>query len=244
MDKSGNPALKRSALDRIAALEKTETATVGGTVTKVVILLALVLVGAFTGWRIAASMSGSGAMILLGSMVGALVFALITIFAPKASPFTAPAYALLEGVLMGAISHVFNAAYSGIVVQAILLTLTVFLSTLVLYTSGMVRVTEKMRAIIFIGTAAIGLYYLVAIVAGLFGASVPLIYSSGPWGIIFSVVVVFIAAMNLLLDFDFIERTANSKMPKVFEWYGAFSLMVTLIWLYLEILRLLSKMRN
>ena len=244
MDKSGNPALKRSALDRIAALEKSDSATVRGTVTKVVILLALVLVGAFSGWRIAASMTGSGAMILLGSMAGALVFALITIFSPKASPFTAPAYALLEGVLLGAISQVFNSAYNGIALQAILLTLTVFLSTLVLYTSGMVRVTQKMRAIIFIGTTAIALYYLVALVVGLFGGSVPLIYSSGPWGIAFSVVVVFIAAMNLLLDFDFIERTASSKMPKVFEWYGAFGLMVTLIWLYLEILRLLSKIKN
>lgn len=244
MDRSGNPALKRSALERISALEKSNTATVSGTVTRVVILLALVLVGAFTGWRIAASMTSGGAMILLGSMVGALIFALITIFSPKASPFTAPAYALLEGVLLGAVSQVFNTAYNGIALQAILLTLTVFLSTLVLYTSGMVRVTEKMRAIIFIATAAIAMYYLIAIVVSLFGGSVPLIYSSGPWGIAFSVVVVLIAAMNLLLDFDFIERTANSQMPKVFEWYGAFSLMVTLVWLYLEILRLLSKIRN
>lgn len=244
MDKSGNPALKRSAIERISALETSSTATVSGTVTKVVVLLALVLVGAFTGWRIATNMSGSGAVILLASMVGALVFALITIFSPKASPFTAPGYALLEGVLMGAISQIFNAAYSGIVLQAVLLTLTVFLSTLVLYTSGMVRVTQKMRSIVIIGTVAIGLYYVIAIIVGLFGGNVPLIYSSGPWGIAFSVLVVFIAAMNLLLDFDFIERTARNKMPKTFEWYGAFGLMVTLIWLYLEILRLLSKVRS
>lgn len=244
MEKSGNPALKQSALDRIAALEKSDTATISGTVTKIVILLGLLLFGAVAGWRAVSTMSNSGSILLFGSLIGATILAFVTIFMPKVSPITAPFYAVLEGVVLGAVSQLFNKAYDGIALQAVLLTIAVFLSTLVLYTSRLVRVTEKMRAIIFISTLAIALYYLVAFVVGLFGGSVPLIYSSGTFGIIFSVIVVFIAALNLLLDFDFIERAANGKSPKVFEWYGAFSLMVTLVWLYLEILRLLGKARN
>lgn len=150
----------------------------------------------------------------------------------------------MEGVVLGAISQIFNQSSDGIVVQAILLTFAVFLAVLILYTSRLVRVTAKTRAIIITSTVAIGLYYLIAIIFGLFGVQVPLIYDTGTFGIIFSVIVVFIAALNLLLDFDFIERTAENKAPKVFEWFGAFSLMLTLVWLYLEVLRLLGKTRG
>ncbi len=244
MEKSGNPALKSSVLDRINAIESASHATVFGTVSKTVILLVLMFIGAFSGWRIMANSGNSFPLILLLSFIGAMVFAFITIFVPKVSGFTSPVYAILEGVVLGSISQIFNQSASGIALQALLLTSAVFIAVLILYTSRIVRVTAKTRAIIIISTVAIGLYYLVAIIFGLFGVQVPLIYDSGTFGIMFSVLVVFIAALNLLLDFDFIERTAENKAPKVFEWYGAFSLMLTLVWLYLEILRLLGKTRG
>ncbi len=244
MEKSGNPALKPSVLDRINAIESVSHATVFGTVSKTVILLILMFIGAFSGWKIMANSTGSFPLILLLSFIGAMAFAFITIFVPKVSAFTSPVYAILEGVVLGSISQLFNQSASGIALQALLLTSAVFIAVLILYTSRIVRVTAKTRAIIIISTVAIGLYYLVAIIFGLFGVQVPLIYDSGTFGIMFSVLVVFIAALNLLLDFDFIERTAENKAPKVFEWYGAFSLMLTLVWLYLEILRLLGKTRG
>jgi uncharacterized YccA/Bax inhibitor family protein len=244
MEKSGNPALRKSALDRIASIESSAYATVGGTVFKTVILLVLMAIGAFSGWRIIENQSSNSGVILIGSFIGALVFALITIFVPKVAGFTSPIYAILEGVVLGAISQIFNTTYDGIVLQAILLTFGIFVSVLILYSSGAIKVTQKTRAIIIIATLGVGIYYLFAIVFGLFGVQVPLIYDSGTFGIIFSLVVVFIASLNLLLDFDFIEKTSKSNSPKVFEWYGAFSLMITLVWLYLEILRLLGKMKS
>ncbi|TAH33463.1 Bax inhibitor-1/YccA family protein [Candidatus Saccharibacteria bacterium] len=244
MDKSGNPALKRSALDRVRELESAQTATVGGTIGKIIILALLVAVGAAAGWTMAASSQASALWVLLGSAVVATIFALITIFVPKASPFTAPVYAAAEGAVLGAISYWANTAYEGIALQALVLTGAVFASVLVLYTTGIVRVTQKLRAVIIIATMAVALYYVINLVVMLFGGSLPLIYDSGTFGIIFSVIVVFIAAMNLLLDFDFIEKTAQSGAPKVFEWYGAFGLIVTLVWLYIEILRLLSKLKS
>lgn len=244
MDKSGNPALKRSALDRIRELESSQTATVGGTIGKVIILALLVALGATAGWSMAASNQSSALWILLGSAIVATIFAFITIFVPKASPFTAPVYALAEGAVLGALSYWFNTAYEGIALQALVLTGGVFASVLILYTTGIVRVTQKLRSVIIIATMAIALYYVINFVVMLFGGALPLIYDSGTFGIIFSVIVVLVAALNLLLDFDFIDKTAQSGAPKVFEWYGAFGLMVTLVWLYIEILRLLSKMKS
>ena len=244
MNKSGNPALKASALDRVRAIEQTEHATIGGTIFKTVVLFLLLVGGAAYGWQLASSNSASIIWIMFGSMIAATIFAFITIFAPKASPFTAPIYAILEGVVLGVISQYFNQAYGDIVLQAVLLTGTVFTAVLLLYTTGIVKVTAKLRAVILIATLGIALYYLASFIFSLFGGSLPLIYDTGTFGIVLSVIVVIIAALNLLLDFDFIERTANQKAPKVFEWYGAFGLMVTLVWLYLEILRLLAKSRS
>lgn len=244
MEKSGNPALRQSALDRLAVLEQTDRATISGTTTKVIILLLLAILGGFSGWRMLASGSDLLWPLLIISVIGAPLLALITIFLPKISPFSAPIYALLEGVLLGAISQGLNSEYNGIALQAILLTSAVFVVMLALYSSRVVRVTDKLRSTIIIATAAIALYYLIVLIASFFGSRLPLIYDSGLYGIIFSLIVVLVAALNLLLDFNFIEKTAENNAPKVFEWYGAFSLMITLVWLYLEILRLLSKMRD
>jgi uncharacterized YccA/Bax inhibitor family protein len=172
------------------------------------------------------------------------VFALIASFVPKSTPVTAPLYALAEGFLLGAISHWANNAYGGIVLQAVALTGVIFFSTLFLYQTRIVKVTEKFKSVVMIATLGIFLYYMLTFVLSLFGVSAPLIYDSGTFGIIFSLVIIFIAALNLLLDFNFVETAAANKAPKVFEWYGAFGLMVTLVWLYLEVLRLLAKTRS
>jgi uncharacterized YccA/Bax inhibitor family protein len=163
---------------------------------------------------------------------------------PKVSPFTSPIYAALEGLFLGAISAVFEAMYSGIVVQAVCLSIGVLAVMLFLYSTGIIRATEKFKIGVIAATGAVCLVYLVSMVVSLFGSHVPYIHESGPVGIGFSLVVVVIAALNLILDFDFIEQGARHQAPKYMEWYGGFSLLVTLIWMYLEILRLLSKIRG
>lgn len=170
--------------------------------------------------------------------------ALLSFFKPRWAPVTAPLYAVAEGVFLGAISAAFEAQFDGIVVQAVALTLAVFAMMLVLYATGRIRVTPRFRLGIIAATGGIFIVYLVSMVIGLFGGSVPFIHDSGPIGIGFSVVVVVIAALNLTLDFDFIDRAEQAGAPKHMEWFAALGLVVTLVWLYLEILRLLAKLRN
>jgi uncharacterized YccA/Bax inhibitor family protein len=243
-DRSGNPALSNGVLGRVKDVESTQTATISGTSFKILILLALSIGSGFFGWQLMASSSAVSFVPLIGFSLLALVFALATAFKPTWSPFTAPLYALAQGFVMGAISQIYNAQLDGIVVQAIGLTGAIFFVSLWAFWLGLIKVTERFRVGVIIATLGVGLYYLVALVLGLFGITVPLIYDSGPFGIIFSLVIIFIATLNLMLDFDLIKRAEQQKMPKVFEWYGAFALIVTLIWLYLEVLRLLSKTRG
>lgn len=243
-DKSGNPALSKSAMERVMSIESVDYATVGGTVFKTVVLVMLVIITGAFSWRMASVAGASLSILLFGSMAAALIFGLTASFAPKTTPITAPLYAVAEGFLLGAVSFWANEAIGGIVMQAIALTGVIFFSTLFLYQARIVKVTEKFRSIVLIATLGIFLYYFVAFIASLFGGKLPLIYDSGTWGIVFSLAVIFIAALNLLLDFHFVESAATTKAPKVFEWYGAFGLTVTLIWLYIEILRLLGKTRN
>ncbi|MFO0882260.1 MAG: Bax inhibitor-1/YccA family protein [Candidatus Saccharimonadales bacterium] len=243
-EQSGNPALSKKAMERVMAVESASHATVGGTVVKTLILVLLVMATGVLGWRAVGNVTGNVALLLIGSSIAALVFALIASFVPKSTPITAPLYALAEGFLLGAISRWANDAYGNIVVQAIALTGVIFFSTLFLYQTRIIKVTEKLRAVILIATLGVVMYYVLAFFLSLFGVTAPLIWDSGTFGIVFSLVVIFIAALNLLLDFNFVETAAASKAPKVFEWYGAFGLMVTLIWLYLEILRLLGKVRG
>ena len=169
------------------------------------------------------------------------MIALFTIFRPKNSPYTAPAYAAIEGVALGGITMIFEAQYPGIGIQAIGLTFGILASLLFCYKSGIIKPTENFRLMIFAGTMGIFILYLVSFIMSFFGNSIGFIHSNSLIGIGFSLVVVAIAALNLVLDFDFIEQAAEQGAPKYLEAYGAFSLMVTLIWLYLEILRLLAK---
>ena len=232
--RSGNPAFSKGfgINENISG----EVMTLDGTVNKTGILLALCVGGAYFGWN-------SPGLVMPAILIG-FVIALFTIFKPKNSPYTAPAYAAIEGVALGGITMIFEAQYPGIGIQAIGLTFGILASLLFCYKSGIIKPTENFRLMIFAGTMGIFILYLVSFIMSFFGNSIGFIHSNGLFGIGFSLFVVAIASLNLVLDFDFIEEGAEKGMPKYLEWYGAFSLMVTLIWLYLEILRLLAKIRS
>ena len=232
--RSGNPAFSKGfgINENISG----EVMTLDGTVNKTGILLALCVGGAYFGWN-------SPGLVMPAILIG-FVIALFTIFRPKNSPYTAPAYAAIEGVALGGITMIFEAQYPGIGIQAIGLTFGILASLLICYKSGIIKPTENFRLMIFAGTMGIFILYLVSFIMSFFGNSIGFIHSNGLFGIGFSLFVVAIASLNLVLDFDFIEEGAEKGMPKYLEWYGAFSLMVTLIWLYLEILRLLAKIRS
>ena len=223
-----------------------DSMTIGGTSAKTGFLLLLVLGAGTWGWSLVDPVAGTtsipGWLFLV--MIGALILAIVTAFRPQIAVFTSPIYALTQGVMVGAISHIYDAAWDGIVLQAILATAAVFIVMLVLFATRTIRVTNRMRGIVIGATFGIALFYLASILLSLFGASIPFVWDSGPIGILFSVLVVGIAAFNLMLDFDLIERGVQARAPKYMEWYAAFGLMVTIIWMYIEILRLLAKARN
>jgi uncharacterized YccA/Bax inhibitor family protein len=181
---------------------------------------------------------------LLGGAIGGFIVAMVTIFKKTWAPVTVPIYALLEGLFLGAISAMFEQMYPGIVIQAVGLTFGTLFALLFAYKSGLIKATENFKLGVVAATGAVALIYMASIVLSFFGTSIPYIHESGTIGILFSLAVVVIAALNLVLDFDFIETGAERGAPKYMEWYGAFGLLVTLIWLYLEMLRLLSKLNS
>lgn len=257
--RSGNPILRQGAFSQdrtfagsagsagsAASPSSAGTMTVQGTVNRALFLLLLVVAGGFTIWNRAYSdpMSGIVSVGIWGGLLGGMVMGLITAFKPAASPITAPIYALLQGVFLGALTSIFERAYPGIAVQAVVLTFATCFGMLGLYKAGVLRATPAFRRGVFAATAAIGLVYLASIVLRLFGIQMPFLHDAGPIGIGISLVIVTVAALNLVLDFDLIEQGAAQGAPKHMEWFGAFALMVTLIWLYLEILRLLSKLQR
>ncbi|MBB63581.1 MAG: hypothetical protein CMO81_00785 [Waddliaceae bacterium] len=217
-----------------------------GTVNKSFILLGILLLTAgWTWFQFFASynpMSVRGLMMVGG--FGGFGVALVTVFKRDWSAYTAPIYSALQGLFIGGLSALFEAQYPGIVIQATSLTFATAASMLISYKMGWIQVSDQFRRGLMIATGAIALVYFVNIIMTLFGSGMPFIHSSGPMGIVFSLVVVGIAALNLLLDFDFIARGSRARLPKYMEWYAAFGLMVTLIWLYIEILRLLAKLRD
>jgi len=228
--RSGNPTLTAKTFTGLTDIG--ERMTLRGAVNKTFLMLIVVVLGATIAWNEFAATGAPPAWAWWGSIAG-LVLGLIITFRPTAAPTLAPFYALAQGVALGAISAIFEQRYPGIVPQAVGLTFGTLFALLLAYKSGL-----------FAATGGIALLYLVSFVMGFFGRSIPVIHSSGTWGIVFSVVVVLIAAFNLVLDFDFIEAGERVGAPKYMEWYAAFGLMVTLIWLYLEILRLLAKSRS
>jgi len=243
--RSGNPAFNANTFT-VGPVRAGfgETMTVNGTINKTGILFLCVLATAAMTWSaLSKDPSAIGAYIGVGA-IGGLVFALVTIFKKEWSAVTAPLYALCEGAVLGALSGMLETMFPGIAMQAVGLTFGTCFVMLLAYRSGLIRATRKFTIGVIAATGGITLVYLTTIVLGMFGVQVPAIYGSGVYGILFSLVVVVIAALNLILDFDLIERGAAQSAPKYMEWYGAFGLMVTLIWLYIEMLRLLTKMRR
>jgi uncharacterized YccA/Bax inhibitor family protein len=242
--RSGNPVLTDKTFN--ISIAQADRMTINGVVNKSAIMLGLVLLSAFWIWdKFYSTLIISDIMpFMIGGIVGGLVVALITVFKPQYSNITAPLYAILEGLALGGISAFMETQYPGIVIQAVALTFATFFSLLAAYRSGLIKVTENFKLMVVAATGAIFLVYIVSFVLGMFGTSIPYIHDSGWVGILFSLVVVAVAALNLVLDFDFIENGAEEGAPKFMEWYAAFGLIVTLVWLYLEILRLLSKLRR
>jgi uncharacterized YccA/Bax inhibitor family protein len=257
---TSNPAFSNDVFtqyDHSFGVARSDAMTVQGTVGKTSLLLAILSACGIWAWNMAVR-DGAQAHIPLLAVggIGGFVVALLTIFRPTVAPWTAPLYAAAEGVFLGIFSQVIQSGLDarmaagaggravntqGIVFQAIALTVSVLCVMLFLYGSRIVRVTDKFRTGVIMATGALALFYVVTFVVGLFGVNMPLVFSSSPLGIGFSLFAVGLASVNLLLDFDMIERGAASGAPKYMEWYGAFGLLVTLVWLYLEILRLLRK---
>jgi uncharacterized YccA/Bax inhibitor family protein len=213
-----------------------------GVINKTALLLALTVATASWAWL--ALPQGLAGPLLLGGVIVGLVLAVVTFFRPQAAPVTAPLYAVVQGVVLGVISELYEARYGGITLTAVALTFATMGAMLLAYTTRLIRVTQRFRAIVVTATLGILATYLVSLVMRLFGAELPVINDPTPLGILVSLVIVGVAALNLVLDFDFIARGVANGAPRRMEWYGAFALLVTLIWLYLELLRLLSKLRR
>jgi uncharacterized YccA/Bax inhibitor family protein len=244
--KTSNPALSRGTWDVAGQhIGYGPTMTISGTVNKTGVLMLCVAATAVWTWNqfFTNGPAAVGGYTMIG-LFGGLIFALATIFKKEWSPFTAPAYALLEGLLLGGISAMFESRYHGIAIEAVALTFGTCFCMLLAYRAGIIRPTQRLTLGIVAATGGIALVYFASMILGLFHIQIPGIFGSGPIGIVFSLVVVGIAALNLILDFGMIEEGASRGAPKYMEWYGAFGLMVTLIWLYLEMIRLLGKLND
>ncbi|HCJ12377.1 MAG: hypothetical protein A2Y14_03220 [Verrucomicrobia bacterium GWF2_51_19] len=238
-----NPTLNDKTIREFDRMHSEDSMTIRGAANKTLILLGLLVITGYWSWTQAMVNPGftnvGWGLLILGTGV-----AFATAFKPTWSPITAPAYALIEGLILGTFSAYFERTYPGIVLQAVSITLSILLSMLILYQLGLLRATPTFKKMIFAATLGIGLLYLTSMVMGFFGTSIPFIHESSTAGIAFSLVVVVIASMNFILDFDMVERMADIGAPKWAEWYCGFALMVTLVWVYLEILRLLAKLRD
>ncbi len=250
-----NPILNDNFTRAQEGLLASEPMTINGAITKTGILLALVVLSAAYTWSLCAQgFTDKAYMLMWAGLIGGTIAAFAGIFTvrsslskgevPSAITWLAPVYALFEGLFLGAVSANYQALYEGIVTNAILATFTVMFVMLGLYRARLIRATQRFRSSIILATASVAVIYLIQIVASLFGRGIPQIFTASPIGIGFSLVVIVVAAFNFILDFDFIERAAQNMLPKSTEWYGAMGLMLTLVWLYLEMLRLFAKLNR
>lgn len=239
-----NPVLNEKFLENERILQG-EPMTINGAITKAYILFAVLMLASVFTWKLMAE--GMTDMALMFATFGGFtgfILAMIIIFSRKALPILAPVYALCEGFFVGGISAIYETSYTGIVFQAVAATFAAMFIMLSLFRTGIIKSTDKFQAVVVTSTLSIALIYLIQIVASIFGRGIPEIFTNSNLGILFSLFVVVIASLNLILDFDFIERGANSMLDKKYEWYGAFGLMVTIVWLYLEMLRFLAKLNS
>ncbi len=251
--KTSNPALGQNTFSDFARsasggnlVDASARMTLSGTVNKTGILLLCAVATAAWTWNSfmqTRDLSFAGPAVLVGTL-GGLVFAIVTAFKKEWSPVTAPIYALLEGLALGGISAIFELRYPGIAMEAVALTFGTLLVLLLAYKSGLIKVTQKFRLGVVAATGGIFVFYMIQMLLGIFGIHFATINGAGPIGIAVSLFIVAIAALNLVLDFDFVEQGVAYGVPKYMEWYAAFGIMVTLVWLYLEMLRLLSKLRS
>ena len=244
--RTANPTLSNKTFEQFRgfSIEQSNTMTLQGTVFKSMILLAFCVGTAIISWGQMLSNPQLAIPLAIGGGIGGLIFALITSFKMQWASVTGPLYAICEGVFLGAISCTFEMRFPGIVINAVMLTFGTFGCLLAAYTSGLIKPSENFKLGIAAATGGIFMLYMANIVLGFFGISIPFIHGTGLIGIGFSAFVVVIAALNLVLDFDFIEEGVENGAPKYMEWYASFALMVTLVWLYLEILRLLAKLQS
>jgi len=233
-----NPVLNEKVLNRIQDFGATEKMTIDGTIHKSGFLILLTILGATFGWNV----PSMGIAVIF--MIAAIVLVIMISRKPERATFLSQPYALMEGFILGTISSSYAIFQPGLISNALILTLSCLALMLGLYRFRIIQVTDRFRSVMLVATMAIAVTYLVSMIMGFFGAGIPMIHQGTTAGIIFSLVVVGVAAFNLLLDFDLIEQAYNQGAPKYMEWYGGFALLVTLVWLYLEILRLLSKMNK
>lgn len=233
--KENNDAVTHNAV----VIDRNETMTVSGTINKSFLMLILLIASAAVTW----SMPNPIIFAIGGAIVG-FVLVLIATFKPQYSGFLAPGYAIFEGLFIGGISAIFEVMYPGIVIQAVSCTFVTFMVCFALYKYEIVKVTEKFKSVVLAATLAIATYYLFSWLLSMFTSFQPVHYGNSMMSIGISAFVIVIAALNLFLDFDQIEKGAQQKMPKYMEWYGAMGLMITLVWLYIEFLRLLSKLNR
>lgn len=245
--RSSNPALLNNPFSGFGLVSESNAMTIRGTVNKTLILLLLVLLPATWVWRqfylAGQNVSAVQTWMMIG-LISGFILSLVTIFKKNWAPIAAPLYAVAEGLFLGGISSIFEQSYPGIVVQAISLSIATLMVMLVAYQGGWIRPTERFKWGVVAATGAIAFVYFVAIILGFFNINTPFITGNSIFSIFFSIFVVGIAALNFILDFDFIQQGSRAGIPKYMEWYGAFALMVTLIWLYIEILRLLAKIND
>jgi len=248
--RTANPALNNQTFEQVTT--SGQSMTIEGTVNKTFLSLFILVGAAMYTWKmyfatVTPGGIGDASAIMpwmIGGGIGGFIVAIVTVFKKTWAPVTTPIYAILEGLLLGGLSAFMESMYPGIVLQAVALTFGTLFSLLFAYKARLIRATENFKLGVFAATGGIALIYLVSFVLGMFGTGIPYIHENGIIGIGFSAFVVVIAALNLVLDFDFIENGAERGAPKYMEWYATFGLLVTLVWLYIEILRLLAKLRS
>lgn len=239
-----NPIFNQKVMQGERVLDS-EPMTINGAINKTFILLAVLAATSLYVWNLFfTGFTDKVAMLGMVGFVTSIISFIVIMFNKNALPIAAPVFAASEGLVLGAISSVIDAKYPGIAIQAIGLTFMCLFSLLALYRVGAIKCSEKFRSVIFISTLSVAGIYLINFIGSFFGLQIPQIFTSSSIGIGFSLLVIVIAALNLIIDFDFIERGAQSMLAKNYEWYGAFGLMVTLVWLYIEILNLLAKLRD
>lgn len=250
LTQSSNPVFGKNTFGAsYGTYTASDVMTVKGTINKTMLMFVMVVASAFFVWNKffgmyspenpLGALSAVKTYMLIGG-IGGFVLALIATFSPRNSGFLVPIYAILEGMFLGGLSAMYEAQFTGLVIRAVMLTFSVFFVMLIVYRQQIIKVTDKFRRGMVAALGGLMLVYIVSWIGSLFGANFSFIQGAGSFGLIFSLIVVGIAAFSLLLDFDFIERGAQAGAPKHMEWYGAFGLMVSLIWLYINILRLLS----